>query len=361
MVAPGEQETGWKTPPQLRIGGDFTIAVNLVIRKLPKPAQEDGAAVGVAISQQDINQPDVTFVRLLEPTGADVYRSIVKTTGNPMQMQMQMQMRMQMQRHVVPPGAKPPKPPRPTFPAEGDAVRLELEREGNTIRFHVVEGANGQPRYLGQVALGPNDVAAVKVFASNRNGAEAVNVLVRDVSIRADRLQGLGTVVRTVFDSVVYADPTAIEGRPDRRRSTQDARTQANPEAKPGPANAGESPQPKAAPAGPPVGAVFQGPNGLTATVAAIPAPVQAQAPATKDAGSPKPAAPPKRPVSRFPASRRKTLPRTRPTPLRNRRNRRSRRPESPSTKSRVSGSSGRRSWPVDSWANPISTSRCPA
>ena len=52
---------------------------------------------------------------------------------------------------------------------------------------------------------------AVKLFAANRNGAEAVNVLFRDLTIRADRINGLGTSVRTVYDKVVYADPTAIE------------------------------------------------------------------------------------------------------------------------------------------------------
>ncbi len=77
-LAPGEKETGWKTPQQIRFGGDFTITANLVIKKLPKPAQEDGAAVGLAIAFQDINQPDVTLVRLREPNGSDVYRSIEK-------------------------------------------------------------------------------------------------------------------------------------------------------------------------------------------------------------------------------------------------------------------------------------------
>ena len=36
-------------------------------------------------------------------------------------------------------------------------------------------------------------------------------MLWRDVTIQADRINGLGTVVRTVFDQVVYADPTSIE------------------------------------------------------------------------------------------------------------------------------------------------------
>ncbi len=85
-LGPGEPETGWRTPAQLRFGGDFTISATFVIKKLPKPAQEDGAAVGVAIAFGDINQPDVTLVRLIEPSGADVYRSIEKANANPGQM-----------------------------------------------------------------------------------------------------------------------------------------------------------------------------------------------------------------------------------------------------------------------------------
>ena len=211
-LPPGEPETGWKTPAQLRFGGDFTISANFVIKKLPKPVQEDGAAIGLAIAFQDPNQPDVTLVRVLEPSGSDVYLSIEKPGGNAMQMQMQMQMNMRMMMMMgQQPGGKPPKPPRHTFPAAGDTVRMELVREGQTIRYQVVDAKSAQPRYLGQVELGPNDVMAVKVFATNRNGAEPVNVLLRDVTIRADRINGLGTAVRTVFDEVVYADPTRIE------------------------------------------------------------------------------------------------------------------------------------------------------
>ena len=211
-LAPGQSETGWKSPPQLRFGGNFTIAANFVIKKLPKPAQEDGAAIGLAIAFQDPNQPDVTLVRVIEPTGSDVYRSIEKAGANAMQNQMQMQMNMRMMMMMgQQPGGKPPKPPRHTFPAAGDLVRMELVREGNTIRFQVVDARSTQSRYLGQVELGPNDVMAVKLFATNRNGAESVNVLIRDLTIRADRINGLGTSVRTVFDEVVYADPTSIE------------------------------------------------------------------------------------------------------------------------------------------------------
>ena len=217
-LAPGEVETGWKAPPQLRFGGDFTVSANFVIKKLPKPAMEDGVAIGLAIAFGDINQPDVALVRLLEPAGSDVYRSVEKAMDQQMQMPGQMMMRRGM---VVmmggmgmgQPGGKPPKPPRRTFPAAGDAFQLELQREGTTIRFQVKDAKSPRPRYLGQVTLGPMDVSAVKLFVTNRNGAEAVNVLMRDFTIRADHINGLGTVVRTVFDEVIYCRPDL-----DRRR-----------------------------------------------------------------------------------------------------------------------------------------------
>jgi hypothetical protein len=205
-LPPGEKETGWKTPQALRIGGNFSITAKFVIDKLPKPAQEDGAAVGIAIAFQNADQPDATLIRLIEPTGSDVYRSISKQGNNPSQPPgMPMPIRFQQQ------GAKPEKAPRPTFPASGTSVRLELHREGNILRFQVVDGKTDKPRYLGQAQLGTNDVAAVKLFASNRNGAEAINVLLRNLAIHADRFNGLGTTVRTVYGEVIYAEPTAIE------------------------------------------------------------------------------------------------------------------------------------------------------
>ena len=66
-------------------------------------------------------------------------------------------------------------------------------------------------RYLGQAQLQPQDVASIKLFVTNRNGAEPINVLWRDFTVRADRISGLGTIVRTVLGEVVYADPTSIE------------------------------------------------------------------------------------------------------------------------------------------------------
>jgi len=206
-LAPGETETGWKTPQQLKIGGNFTITANVLIKTLPKPAQEDGAAVGLAIAFQDITQPDLTLARVREPKGAEVYRSIDKGGANPMMMPGQPVPMMM----FAQPGAPPPKPPRRTAPAAGDAIRLEIQREGNNIRLQVQDAVNGQSRYLGQLPLGANDVAAIKLFVANRNGAEPVNVLLRDLSIHADRITGLGTNVRTVFGTVVYAEPTSIE------------------------------------------------------------------------------------------------------------------------------------------------------
>jgi hypothetical protein len=261
-LGPRAAETGWKTPQQLRIGGNFTISAGFLIKKFPKPAQEDGVAIGLAIAFQDITQPDVTLVRLVEPKGADVFRSIEKAAPNQMQMQMPQNPRMRMGMMMQQPGGNQAKPPRHTFPAAGDALRLELQREGTTIRFQVTDAKSVRPRYLGQVTLGPNDVAAVKLFATNRNGAEAVNVLLRDLTIRADRITGLGTMVRTVFNQVVYADPTAIEngvlvvGGPPKTPPGAQAGPQGGPAA-PGaaPAAATTAPVPPAVPTAAPAAA----------------------------------------------------------------------------------------------------------
>ena len=127
----GDKETGWKTPQNLRVGGDFTITANVVIHKLPKPAQEDGAAFGIALASQNIDAPETTFVREIEPNGSDVYRSIEGGANNPNAMMMQQQQQMMMMRRGMfmmggGPGAAPPKPPRKTSPASGDVLKVEI-------------------------------------------------------------------------------------------------------------------------------------------------------------------------------------------------------------------------------------------
>jgi hypothetical protein len=208
-LKPGEKETGWRTPQAVRFGGDFTLTADFIVKTLPKPAQEDGVAVGVAIAFGDINQPDLALVRVREPTGADVYRSIPKPGGGPQQpQQMGMRMRFVQQGPNQNPGAKAH---RPTFPAAGETIHLALRREGNNLHFEVTDARSKKPRYLGQAPLGNNDVAAVKLFVANRNGAEAVDATLRNLTIRAERVNGLGTIVRTVLNTTVYGDPTAIE------------------------------------------------------------------------------------------------------------------------------------------------------
>ena len=211
-LAPGQPESGWKTPQVVKIGGDFTISARFLIHKLPKPAQEDGVAVGISIASQNLDQPDATFLRLTEMNDTSVYRSIDKPVLDP-QMQMQLQMQRQMMMFNGGPAApvKPEKPPRKTFPAKGLEFTLELRREGTTVRYYVLDAASDAPRYLGQVELGSNDIAGVKLFAANRNGAEAVDVTLRDLAIHANRVNGLGTEVRTVFGEIVHGDPTSLE------------------------------------------------------------------------------------------------------------------------------------------------------
>ena len=315
----GEAETGWKTPQQLRIGGNFVITAELQIKTLPKPAQEDGAAIGLAIAFQDINQPDLTFLRLKEPGSQDVYRSVDKGLVDPTKPQVMMMQPMMMFMGGPPP--KPPKPPRRTSPASGDVVRMELHREGQNVQLQVNDPATGRPRYLGQVYVGPNDVAAVKLFAANRNGVEPVDVLIRAISIRADRLTGLGTTVRTVFDTVAYGDPTAIEdgllivGGPPKTppASGPNAPAAAQPQPSPAtPAPAGPAPAP-AAPAAPAVAVavaknavVVQAvapapPAGVVVAAPGLPIEVVAATPPTAPVAPPGQPAPSKGPKAKIP------------------------------------------------------------
>ena len=209
-LAPGEAEAGWKTPQMLRIGGDFAISATLVIRKLPKPGQEDGAAIGLAVGTQDVDQPDATLLREVETDGKDVYHPINKANAAPQQMQM-MNRRMVFNPFGNVEPDKPAKPVRHTFPAKGSTIRLEFRRQGQTLRYQVFDEFAALPREIGQINIGPGDIAGVKLFASNRNGAEAVEVLFRDLTIHADRITGLGTSVRTIFGTVVHGEPTALD------------------------------------------------------------------------------------------------------------------------------------------------------
>ena len=166
-------------------------------------------------------------------------------------MQMQMQMQMQQGFGMGPAEShrscrvRRSRPPATRFACRSSARARSFDSRSSTWR-------PGVSRYLGQAQLQPQDVASVKLFVTNRNGAEAINVLWRDLTVRADRISGLGTIVRTVLGDVVYADPTSIEkqrpgaGRPAQGSSAAGRRNQARPKAA---APGREQMQPKAAPA----------------------------------------------------------------------------------------------------------------
>ena len=83
-------------------------------------------------------------------------------------MQMQMQMGMRIIGGMPQRGGKPAKPPagRSRHRERGSASSSGRGQR----RYQVVDGDTDRPRYLGQASLGTNDIAGVKLFASNRNG-----------------------------------------------------------------------------------------------------------------------------------------------------------------------------------------------
>lgn len=210
IAAPqGGAEAGWKAPPNLRVGGDCTIVATLQVRKLPKPGAEDGVAIGLAVAAQNVDAPEATLLRQVELDGKEVFRPVNKADDDPQQ-------NMMMGRRVFNPfqamPEKPAKPARVTFPAKGSAIRLGVRREGSTLHYEVGDDLAPGMREVGHFQFGPADIAGLKVFVSNRSGTEAVEILLKDVTVRADRVTGLGTAVRTVFGTVVHGEPTKLDG-----------------------------------------------------------------------------------------------------------------------------------------------------
>ncbi len=206
-----ETEAGYKTPQALKIGGDCTITATLDIRKLPKPGGEDGVAIGLAVATQDIDHPEATLLRQVETDGKQVFRFIDKGGDAPEQGQMR-RMRPGMMVQIGfggPDDAK--KKVRHTVPAKGNAIRLGVRRQGSTLRYLVFDEIATEPREIGHFELGSTDIVGVKVFVTNRNGTDAVEILLRDLTIHAERISGLGTAVRTIYGTVVHGDPTALE------------------------------------------------------------------------------------------------------------------------------------------------------
>ncbi len=168
-LAPGGAEAGWKTPQALRLGGDCTITATLVIRKLPKPAGEDGAAIGLAVATQNIDAPDATLLRQVETDGKDVYRP--STSGGrrsaagddePQQM-------------VIRSAADPTKPAKaaPAHRAgQGDGHPPGDPPRGLDPALPGLRRGRRAAREIGHFEIGPGDLAGVKLFVANRSGAE---------------------------------------------------------------------------------------------------------------------------------------------------------------------------------------------
>jgi hypothetical protein len=298
-LAPGGPEAGWKTPPTLRIGGDCTITATLVVRKLPKPGQEDGVAIGLAVATQNVDQPEATLLRQVEPDGKDIYRPVDK--GAPAAPMMNNRMIFDPFGGGMVPN-KPAKPVRHTFPARGATIRLEIRRQGQTLRYQVSDDVAAQPREIGQFQIGPGDIAGVKLFASNRNGAEAVDVLLRDLTIHADRISGLGTAVRTIFGTVVLGEPTRLDGG-TLVVGGMPPTPAPNPSGNPAPTPTSAQPATAAPVPTTPAPAAMPAPAAPAGAPAPPPAVVTLPATPVVAAASPGPAAPPSTPAGSTPAA----------------------------------------------------------
>ena len=222
--------------------------------------------------------------------GSTVYRTIDKPVVDQPN-QNQMQMVNQFTGEMIEPGKPGPSPPGRRSGPEANGFKLSCGARGPSFD---IPSSTRNPSSTAATppdrsSWGANDIAGVKLFASNRNGGDAIEVILLRLSIRADRVTGLGTEIRTVFGEPVHGEPTSIEdgklivgGQPK-----QPPPNPAAPAA--GPSN---TPQPTTTVAAQPAVAVAPvAPPGVV-MVAAAPA-VAVAAPAPPPANTPAPAPPP--------------------------------------------------------------------
>ena len=329
------------------------------IRKLPKPAQEDGAAVGLAIAIQNIDQPDATLVRLIEPDGADVYRADREGGNRPaahdatstmmfdaVRQQPMGQARQAAAAHV------PGRGRRRSASSSGARGRPSATRSSTRVRH--------SPAYLGQV----------DARAERRRGREAVRLQPqrrRGGRRRPPRPDDPRRPDHRPGDRGPHRLRRGRPRRPDRDRGRQADRRRPAPAAPP-PAPAGPAAAPAAARPAPRLRRQA-GTSPSRAGRRRVPAPTgSAAAAAAAAAGSQPPTMPakPRRPAAKAGRGRRQRS--RQATPKRRARRKPAPPPKPPepkarsrSTRSRASRSSGRRPWPAASSASRTSTSPCPA
>ncbi len=169
--------------PRCRIRGDFEITVSFAIVKADEPIRGYGVAAAIWAETNTPTREAVTIERGVIPRAGERY-TLTRISGPS-------QTRKYDVRRAL---------------AQSRSGKLRMERTGSQVTTLFADGKEAF-RVLRKVDLGPEDVALVRLGADTGVSDHSIEILLEDVTIRAEALPGLRPSPRASSDSPVPSQP----------------------------------------------------------------------------------------------------------------------------------------------------------
>lgn len=184
--------------PLLKINGDFEVTATCELLGTEPPKHGFAAGAGVFIMAEETLHGAV-LRRGVRPNGDHVYLVNGMTRGDDGKVRSQIKF----------------------FPAENRTGQLRLRRQGTRLEFLVAEEKSDQFRKLHEVEFGKETIGLVRLEATTERSPTSVEVLWKDLTIRAQELTPVNTPLfgattlpaRNVSPSVSHAAPPAAEDK----------------------------------------------------------------------------------------------------------------------------------------------------
>jgi hypothetical protein len=151
------------------VSGDFEITATFEIQQIPKSRDEYGAGATIYIATKSKAEDAATVGWFTRPKERIVY-STHRATTDP-------QGKRQHEVHFS--------------SAKNRSGKLRLSRRGETLHYAVADGEGADFQELRQVKLGTDDLSVVRLAVHSDGARGGLDVLWKDLSIRAERLPGL--------------------------------------------------------------------------------------------------------------------------------------------------------------------------
>lgn len=153
--------------PRCRIRGDFEITASFTMVKADRPIRGYGVAATLWAETNTITHEAVTIERGIVPQEGERFTS-TRISGFSSERKYDVR----------------------RAPAKSRAVKLRMERVGSKVTTSFADGK--EPfRVLRTVELGPEDLTLVRLAAETGMSDHAVEILLEDLTIRAEALPGL--------------------------------------------------------------------------------------------------------------------------------------------------------------------------